>query len=256
MKYIIGNYKMHLTGRESAALARGVLHGIRGSEVLPEIVICPSYTALGEVRKVIARSHVVLGAQNVAATPAGPYTGEVSAAQLADVGCTHVLVGHSERRHGLGEGDAAVQSKLVEALAAGVTPILCVGETHDERSAGKAEDVAARQVRAGLQGASFPKRVKCIIAYEPVWAIGSGSAATPDDAVAMHRVIRRAAGEAGVAADSCVVLYGGSVDGSNAYTFLRERDVDGVLVGGASLKVHEFLAIITAAVDVLQAQGV
>lgn len=255
MKYVVGNYKMQLTGRESAALARGVLHGIRGGEVLPEVILCPSYTALTEVRKVIARSHVALGAQNVAATPAGPHTGEVSAAQLVDSGCTHALIGHSERRHGLGEDDAAVNGKVVQALAAGLTPIICVGETHEERSAGQAEAVVARQVAAALAHVQLPKRTKCVFAYEPVWAIGTGSAATPADAVAMHRVIRHAVLGTDVAAEDCVVLYGGSVDSASAYTFLREREIDGVLVGGASLKIHEFLAIVAAGVDVMQAQG-
>ncbi|MBI1907978.1 triose-phosphate isomerase [Candidatus Uhrbacteria bacterium] len=256
MKTVIGNYKMHLGSRESVALVRGVLHGIRGSEALPDIVVCPSSTALADVRKLIARSHVALGAQNVAPQPSGPLTGEISAQQLADAGCTHVLVGHSERRRSLGETDAMVHDKAVQAFAAGLTPVVCVGETAEERAAGKAEEAVARQVRAAFDGLRLPKRSVCMVAYEPVWAIGSGTPATPADAVAMHRVVRKALHESQhIAETDAKVLYGGSVDGANAYAFLRERDIDGVLVGGASLKIHEFLAIISAASEVITAQS-
>lgn len=257
MKIVIGNYKMQVGTRESVALARGVLHGIRGSETLPDIVICPTYTALGEVRKVLARSHIALGAQNVAAVPAGAMTGEVSAAQLADAGCTYALIGHSERRAALGETDTMVHDKISQALAQAITPIVCVGEAKEVRDAGRAEEVVAAQVRAAFSGIRPPKRMKAVVAYEPLWAIGTGTSATPADVIAMHRIIRKAVHEVVDIDDAdVVVVYGGSVDGANAYSLLREREIDGVLVGGASVKIHEFLAVIAAAAEVIDAQGV
>lgn len=256
MKIVIGNYKMQVGTRESVALARGVLHGIRGSETLPDIVICPTFTALGEVRKVIARSHIALGAQDLAVAPSGPLTGEVSAKQLSDAGCTYTLVGHSERRLTLGETDNMVHEKLQQALAQSMTPVLCVGETKAVREAGDAESFVAGQVMLALQGVRLPKRTKLIVAYEPVWAIGSGTPATVADALAMHRVIRRVVHETTEIDDeSLAVVYGGSVNAENSYGFLREREVDGVLVGSASVKIHEFLAIIKSAAEVISAQG-
>lgn len=242
MKTIVANYKMHLGVRESVALARGVLRTLRGGEVMPEIVVCPSYTALAEVRKIVARSHVQLGAQNVAAERAGAFTGEISAQQLVDVGCTHVIVGHSERRR-MGESDADVNKKILLALDAGLTPILCVGE--------KAET----QVRAALQGVSVSRKGVLCIAYEPEWAIGTGKSPAVTEVVEMHRRILATAVEMHVPAAQVQVLYGGSVDGENAYALLREPEVQGVLVGGASVKIGEFERVVAAAVEVLTAQS-
>lgn len=257
MKHIICNYKMQLGVRESVALARGVLRGIQGQDVVPAIVVCPSFPALAEVRKVLVRSHVELGAQNVAAEAPGALTGEVAAAQLADIGCEYVIVGHSERRARLNETDTMVHAKLEQTLATTMTPILCVGEDAAQRAAGKAEDVVERQLTQAFQGLLWPRRRRAIVAYEPVWAIGSGTPATPADCIAMHRTIRHVAhGLLGVPAEDIVVLYGGSVDGHNAYTLLRERNIDGVLLGGASTKLHECLAVITAAREVMEAQRV
>lgn len=254
MKYVVGNYKMYLGVRESVALARGVLRGIRGSEVMPEIVLCPSFPALTEVRKIIARSHVTLGAQNVAAVAPGAMTGEVAAAQLADNGCEYVIVGHSERRQWLNESDDLVREKLVQAFAAGLTPILCVGESAQAREDGTSEAMVARQL-AALRDVTLPRKRKLVIAYEPIWAIGKGTPATPADVIAMHRFIRSEARRyIDVAEEDIVVLYGGSVDGSNAYEYLREREVNGVLLGGASVKLHECLAVIGAAQEVMEAQ--
>lgn len=252
---VIGNYKLHCGVRESAALARGVLRGLRGGTHVPDVVLLPSFPALGEVRKVVARTHVLLGAQNLAPVAGGALTGEVSAAQLKDAGCAYVLVGHSERRRVLGETDTMVHDKLVIAYAASVTPILCVGEDAVARGAGQAQDVVAVQLTAALTGVTVQKSERVMIAYEPVWAIGTGDAATPGDVVAMHQHIRRVC--KGLLGDRAVdVVYGGSVDGKNAYDFLRERDVDGVLVGSASVKLAEFLLIIAAAAEVMQAQDV
>lgn len=255
MKMIVANYKMHLGIRESVALARGVLRGIRGADVLPEIVLCPSYPSLAEVRKAIARSHLRLGAQNVAAEPAGPLTGEIAASQLADVGCDIALVGHSERRRALRENDEDVRKKVQLLHVAGMTPIVCVGETAEERASDAAESVVRGQVLRALEGLQWPRRMPIVLAYEPVWAIGTGQAATPADVLAMHRVVRQAAADAlAVTEQEVAVLYGGSVDGENAHQFLREREVSGVLVGSASMKIHEFLRIVQVAIDVMHAQ--
>lgn len=245
---------MQCTARESVALAQGVLHGIQGVSDLPHIVVCPSFPALADVREVIVRTPVMLGAQNVATEESGALTGEVSARQVADAGCAYTLIGHSERRQLFGENDAMVQAKTAQAVAAGVTPIICVGESADDRAAGSELAVVGAQVRAALTGITFPRTMPCIIAYEPVWAIGNATPAAPIDAVVMHQEIRRIVSElTSLADDDVVVLYGGSVNGENASTFLREREIDGVLVGGASKKIHEFLAIITAASVVMRA---
>lgn len=256
MKYIIANYKMHLGTRESAALARGVLRGIRGAEVLPELVLCPSFPALADVRKIIVRSHIALGAQDVATESGGAMTGETSATQLVDVGCQYVIVGHSERRRLLRETDADVHKKILHAHDAGIIPIVCVGETAEQRAAGQAEAVVRAQVVAAFDKVTQPRRSPILVAYEPVWAIGSGTPATPADAVAMHRVIHQAVTDTlRLTGEAIVVLYGGSVDGTNAHQFLREREIGGVLVGGASIKIHEFSRILEAAVEVLRAQS-
>lgn len=252
---VIGNYKMHCGIRESTALARGVLRGLRGGTHVPEIVLCPSFPALSEVRKVVARTSVSLGAQSVAAVASGALTGEVSAAQLKDAGCDYVLVGHSERRRTLGETDAVVHEKLVQAYAASVTPILCIGEDAAARTAGNAETAVAAQIAAAFGDLAVSRSERVIVAYEPVWAIGTGVAAEPADVVAMHQHIRRTL-KSLVGEREVFVLYGGSVDGKNAYAFMRERDIDGVLVGGASVKLAEFLPIIAAASEVMHAQSV
>ena len=250
MKYVIANYKMHCTRRESTALARGVLRAVEGMEHAPNVVLCPSFPSLVDVQKVIAKSPVMLGAQNVASTPEGAMTGEVSALQLKDVGCAYVLVGHSERRQTLGETGDMVREKIVQSFAVGVTPILCVGETREERDAGKAEAVTAAQIVEAFRDVAIPRSETVIVAYEPVWAIGS-DAATPENVVAMHQHIRRTL--APIIGDAeAMLLYGGSVDGKDAHSFLCERDVDGVLVGGASIKLQEFLLVIYAARDVMQ----
>lgn len=245
MKTVIANWKMNLGIRESVAQTRGVLRGIQGKEVLPRLVVCPSFTALAEVRKVLVRTHVELGAQNVGPQRAGAFTGEVGAAQLEDVGCKYVIIGHSERRTHMREDDGLVHEKVKLVLESSMTPILCVGED------------ALAQIARDLKGVDVPRKGSLVIAYEPAWAIGTANAAVPADVVKMHRAIRTAVEQAiGLSGDRLTIVYGGSVDGKNAYSFLREPEIDGVLVGGASLKMHEFEAIMTAAVDVMIAQNV
>lgn len=249
---------MHLGIRESLAHARGILRAMMGNEVLPEIVICPSFTALSEVRKVLVRTRVALGAQTMGTERFGAFTGDISVAQLDDVGCAFVLIGHSERRAMNGETDAVVNAKMKLIAQTSLIPVLCVGESKAERDAGNAEKVVAAQIGAALRDVAFAgARARLLVAYEPVWAIGSGVSATPADAVAMHNVIaavlEKLLGNAHV---DVQILYGGSVDGANAYQFLREPEIDGVLVGGASIKMQEFETIIFAARDVMIAQDV
>ncbi len=251
MKYVVGNYKMNLTSRETIALVKGVLHGLKTDSVLLEIVLVPSFTALHDVQKLIKKTPLNLGAQNVAATGLGPHTGEVAAQQLVDVGCQYVIIGHSERRQA-GENDNIVNAKIVQALAAGLTPIICVGESADARFAGQSGDVIAGQVTAALAEQKFPHHSPVIIAYEPIWAIGT-TAATTQQIIEAHDLIRRVAVSTGLAPEFVKVLYGGSVNPENIAAIIREATVDGVLVGGASLKIHEFSAIVNAASEVMQA---
>jgi triosephosphate isomerase len=256
MKLIVGNWKMNIGSRESIALARAVLLAVRGKKTVPDIVVCPPFPSLGEVRKVVARTRVSLGAQNMFWEDTGAFTGEVSGRMLTELGVTHAIIGHSERRGHLHETDDMVHAKLVAAARNKLTPILCVGETHEQRERGEAEAVVSEQVRAAVRHVKFA-REGLIVAYEPVWAIGTGEAATPKDAVLMHELIRRVLGEVmgADAANAVRILYGGSVDGENAYAFLREPAVNGVLVGGASVKISQFSEILNAASDVMEGQG-
>lgn len=257
MKTIVGNWKMNVGTRESVALARGVLLALRGKKLLPETIVCPPYVALGEVRKVVARSHVALGAQNVFWEEQGAFTGEISTRMLTEVGATHVLLGHSERRSLFGETDATVNKKLIHALAAGLTPIVCVGEDAAVRKEGKEKEFVAAQLRGALRDLHLRHKERILFAYEPVWAIGTGTPAAPADAVAMHAFVRSLVPDllVGIKPSQFSVLYGGSVDGANAYSFLREDEVDGLLVGGASVKLSEFSKILEAAADVLEARA-
>ncbi len=254
MKTIIGNWKMEVGTRESIALARGSLLAVRGKKTIPELVVCPPFVALSEVRKVVARSHVALGAQNMNAEEKGAFTGEISARMLTEHGVTHVLIGHSERRRLFGETNETVNKKIQTALAHGLIPVVCVGESKTDRDGGRQIQVVAEQIRAAFSGISLRAKDRVYIAYEPVWAIGTGSAALPSDAVDMHMQIRAIAKELfhGMQNGQIQILYGGSVDDQNAYRFLRESEVDGLLVGGASVKLSQFAKIVADACDVLE----
>lgn len=254
MKTVIGNWKMNVGTRESVALARGVLLALRGKRTLPEVVVCPSSVALSEVRKVVTRSHVGLGAQNMFWEAQGSYTGEISSRQLTELGVSHVILGHSERRQILGETDEMVHEKFLHALESGFTPIVCVGETKEERDRGEQTEVVERQIRAVFTKATWKNKQTVFVAYEPIWAIGTGVSATPEDAVLMHKEIRTVLSSLVPAAkkNHIKILYGGSVDGKNAYGFLREDEVDGVLVGGASVKISQFKEIMSAAIEVIE----
>jgi triosephosphate isomerase len=239
---VAGNWKMNNTIREAVDLARGVKDGAAGVKG-GELVLAPPYTSLQSVSETIKGSQVLLAAQNIYFEDKGAYTGEVSPAMLKDVGCTYVIVGHSERRKYFHETDEGVNAKAKKSLQTGLKPIICVGETETEREKGVTEFVIGIQVKKALNG--IDKLDNIVIAYEPVWAIGTGKNATPIEAEEVHRFIRNVVGD--MYGDICkkiMILYGGSVTPDNAGELIGMEDVDGALVGGASLKVDSFLGII------------
>jgi triosephosphate isomerase len=244
-KLIAGNWKMHKTLAEARDLAREILQGV-GPETRAEVVLAPPYTALSAVAGELAGSAVKLAAQDTFWEEKGAFTGAVAPGMLVDVGCAYVIVGHSERRQHFGDTDEAVNRKVKAALAAGLRPILCVGETLAEREAGRTFTVVETQVRHGLAGFPISERERLVIAYEPVWAIGTGKTATPQQAQEVHRLIRDLLPEV-VGTAAIRILYGGSVTPDNAAILMAEPDLDGALVGGASLKAASFLGIINAA---------
>lgn len=229
-----------------ASLSQALLAGL--AKISPmEVVLCPPNVYLAQVQAALKGSALGLGAQNLHAEAKGAFTGEISAPMLKDVGCTHVIVGHSERRELFGEDDALVAAKFTAALAHGLVPILCVGETAAQRDAGATEAVVKSQVEAVLARAGVAAFAEAVIAYEPVWAIGSGQAATPAVAQAVHAWIRGIlARQDAATARKTRILYGGSVNAANAREFCAEQDIDGALVGSASLVAEEFIAICAA----------
>lgn len=235
-RLVAGNWKMY-GSRESNRALLAAIAGHAGN-FKAQCAVCPPFPYLAQVAEQLRGSAVAWGAQNVSEHAQGAYTGEVSAAMLAEFGCRYAIVGHSERRQIYGETDAQVAAKFSAANAAGLTPILCVGETLAEREAGKTEDVVARQLDAVLTKVNFGNAV---LAYEPVWAIGTGRNATPEQAQGVHAVLRKK-----VSADT-LILYGGSVKPQNAAQIFAMPDVDGGLIGGASLVADDFLAILRAA---------
>jgi triosephosphate isomerase len=252
---VCGNWKLHPANREGAeTLTRDVLAALRGAEgAAPagvEVAVAPVFTALALVGRLLEGSKVALSAQDVFWEEKGAFTGEVSSGMLLDAGCTYCIIGHSERRQYFGETDATVNKKRNALLAKGVKPIVCVGEVLAEREAGKAVEVVLRQIDGALDGADAAALARCAIAYEPVWAIGTGKVARPEDAQEMHAAIRaRLAEKVGAAAAAGVrILYGGSVKADNAPDLMAEPDIDGALVGGASLDAKGFAAIVRAAV--------
>jgi triosephosphate isomerase len=241
---VAGNWKMNGSLTENATLLAGVKSALSGIDA----VVCVPFPYLAQTQAMLSGSSIAWGAQNLSEQGKGAYTGEVSAAMLLDFGCTYVIVGHSERRSLYGESDELVAKKYMAAQAAGLIPILCVGELLDEREAGITEQVVARQLDAVIQAAGVASLAKAVVAYEPVWAIGTGKTASPEQAQAVHAFIRNkiAALDSGVAA-GLVIQYGGSVKGSNAAELMVQPDIDGGLIGGASLVVDEFVAICKAA---------
>ena len=252
---IAGNWKCHLTSPEAVALVQQVRKPLDGLEEV-EIVVCPPYTSLSAVKNQLASSSMVLGAQDLFWEPQGAFTGEVSAPMLADAGCRYVIVGHSERRRYFGETDETVHRKLLAALAHGLTAIVCIGETLEEREQGKTFDVLTRQIGGALSGDAAQDIARLVLAYEPVWAIGTGRNATPEQVQEAHRFIReRLATLFGTQPAQAVrIQYGGSVTAENARRLLSQPDVDGALVGGASLNADSFVAIVKAAIQNLQSK--
>jgi len=249
--FVAGNWKMNTDSGSSVALAAGVAEGLVGSAGQNvDVAVIPPFVYLKAVAGAVSSSSVAVGAQDIYYEEKGAFTGEISAAMLKDIGCTYVLCGHSERRHVLGETDELVNKKLVAAIAGGLLPILCVGELQSEREAGATEEVVARHVKEGLAGLSAEKMAAVTIAYEPVWAIGTGLTATPDQAQEVHAFIRKLLGDLydSTVAEETRIQYGGSAKPGNAAELMVCADIDGLLVGGASLKAKDFLAIIQAAV--------
>jgi len=253
--FIAGNWKMNPgTSGAAVALASAVKIGV-GPGGSVRVALCPPAPFLHAVDEALAGSPIGMGGQNLNAKGEGAYTGEVSAAMLVDSGCTHVIIGHSERRHGMGETDADVNAKLLAALGGGLIPIVCVGETLAEREGERTESVVARQLAGSLANLSPEQVGSLVLAYEPVWAIGTGLTATPEQAQFVHAFIRGQLAETfgPATAGRVVIQYGGSVKADNAADLLARPDIDGALVGGASLKPDDFLGIIQSARSVAEA---
>jgi triosephosphate isomerase len=245
---IAGNWKLNGAREANTALVQGIVNNIDALASC-DIVVCPTFVYLAEVGALLVGSRVLLGAQNVAAESEGAFTGEVSAAMLKDVGASHAIVGHSERRSLYGETDAVVAAKFQATRAEGLQPILCIGETLEERESGVTMEVVDRQIAAVLDTAGVGAFETSVVAYEPVWAIGTGLTATPDQAQDVHAHIRSLISAASAKIGAGLrILYGGSVKSGNAAELFAMKDIDGGLIGGASLDAAEFVAICKAAV--------
>jgi len=247
---VAGNWKMHKTRREAADLARGILRSIgQATYDAVDVALFPPLTCLVEVITAVAGSEITVGAQNVHPEDSGAFTGEVSPPMLLDAGATRVLAGHSERRQLFGEGDAFVNRKVLAALKHDILPVLCVGETREEREAGRTEAVVERQLRGGLADVPASRASSVTIAYEPVWAIGTGLTASPAQAGEVHARIRALLLDLwGPAGEPVRILYGGSVKPDNAAALMNTPEIDGALVGGASLVAESFGRIVAATV--------
>lgn len=238
--YIAGNWKMNKTKTEACELAKGLVTALKDGK--NKYLIAPSFTSLDAVSAIVKGSNIRLGAQNMSTDESGAHTGEVSVLMLKDLGVQTVILGHSERRHIYKEDNALINKKVKLALKHGLEVILCIGELLEEREAGKAEAVCEQQTRAGLEGVSVEELKNVVIAYEPVWAIGTGKTATPEDAQAIHSFTRGIIEKmySKEAAANIIIQYGGSMKAENAQALLNQPDVDGGLIGGAALKVDTF----------------
>lgn len=247
-RFIAGNWKMHKTGAEALALVRDLRGQVSMLRDKVEVAVAPPFTALAAVAKALEDSNVAVAAQNCHHENQGAFTGEVSAPMLKDAGCSWVILGHSERRQYFGETDEGVNKKIASVLKAGLLPIVCVGETLAEREAGRTLEVVAKQLSGALQGFMAADGARFVIAYEPVWAIGTGKTATSRQAQEVHAHIRGQLSGLWSAevASQVRIQYGGSVKADNAAELLSQPDIDGALVGGASLKVADFVAIVKA----------
>lgn len=247
---IVGNWKMNKTASEATVFIRALKERFQNSSAAVELVVAPPFTALESVRTALGLSSPIqLGAQNMFWEEHGAYTGEVSAPMLKDLGCRYVILGHSERRTVFGEQNDGIRKKILAALLHGIRPILCVGESLAQRESGTTDRVLTQQLKETLSGFSPDAVVTIAIAYEPVWAIGTGKAATTDQAVAAHRTVRQflSSNWSSTVADTTRILYGGSVTPQNIESLLASNQVDGALIGGACLQVESFATIATIA---------
>lgn len=246
--FIAGNWKMNKTAAEATALIDAIKVKV-GSQDKVDVAVCPPFTALDAASKALAGSTIKLGAQNMHFEAHGAFTGEVAADMLKEFSCTYVILGHSERREYFKECNCLINKKVKAVLANGMKPILCVGEKLEEREAGKTLDIVSEQTVKGLEGISKEDAKNVVVAYEPVWAIGTGKTATPAMAQEVHAAIRKVLADAFGAdvADSIQILYGGSMKPENADALLAEKDIDGGLIGGAALKADSFVALIESA---------
>jgi len=244
-KLVIGNWKLHGSlARNEALLLKFRNLDLAGGA---EFAVCPPFPYIQQVAELLRGSSVSVGAQDLSAFSEGAYTGEVAGGMLADLGCKWVIVGHSERRVGFGDTDILVAAKVSAALEAGLIPVLCVGESKEQRVSGAAEVVVAAQLESVVSAVGVEALSDLVVAYEPIWAIGTGLTATPDQAQSMHLFIRTCLDKVGVDAEKLRILYGGSVNAANVARLFEEKDIDGALVGGASLVFESFQAICDAA---------
>ena len=245
---IAGNWKMNKTATEAVELAKPIIDTIANQNDI-DVLMCPTFTSIPAVSALVGNSTVKLGAQNVSDKASGAYTGEISAAMLRDLHVSYVILGHSERRSYYGETDAFINKKVLTCLESNLVPVLCVGETLEEREAGKVEEVIKTQLVGGLADVPADKAENIVIAYEPVWAIGTGKTATPEQAQEVHAFVRKMLAEIlGPVADKIRILYGGSMKPSNADELLAKPDIDGGLIGGAALVASDFLALVNSGV--------
>jgi len=249
--FVAGNWKMNTDSHTSVELVERIASGsVETAGQSVTVAVCPPFVYLQSVAKALSSSSIAVGAQNMYFESKGAFTGEISVSMLKDVGCLYCLCGHSERRHVIGETDELINKKVAAAITGGLLPILCVGELLEEREASQTNEVVTRQVKGGLAGLNAEKVQAVTIAYEPVWAIGTGLTATPEQAQEVHEFIRKLLGQMynEEIAEEIRILYGGSVKPDNAAELMSQKDIDGSLVGGASMKADDFLAIIQAAV--------
>ena len=247
-KVIAGNWKMNMDLHQSQKLVSEIINGL-GKDNKAEVIVCPPFTSLSEVSSLLKGIQIKLGAQNMHFEESGAYTGEVSAEMLKSVGCEYVILGHSERRVIFNESDEMINKKIKTALSKGLKPIFCVGELLGQRESGKTMQIISAQIEKGLDGITSDQMKSIIIAYEPVWAIGTGKTATPQQAQEVHLFIRELVAKkfSTSVAENLIIQYGGSVKPDNSGELLSQKDIDGALVGGACLKADSFLGIIASA---------
>jgi triosephosphate isomerase len=251
-KIIAGNWKMNKTGIEATSFARDLK--VKTLNInKTEIVVCPPFTAILPVQEILKESRIKIGAQNVHWEPSGAYTGEVSAEMIEKAGCKYVIIGHSERRQYFGETNQTVNKKIKQTLTTSLSPIVCIGETLQQRQEGHTREVVKTQIIEGLERLSVDQIKRLVLAYEPIWAIGTGVTATPEQAEEVHQFIRELIQEIfnSQVADSAYILYGGSVKPENIKELLSQKNIDGGLIGGASLNVDLFVAMIKIAEELL-----